>query len=361
MISVVHYVQKLLFDHEFVVIPNFGGFISRSKHAYFDNSAATYLPMTKQLAFNESLKLDDGLLTQYLALNEQISTEEAQLRIKTFVESIRKGLLVGSYHLESIGCFSLNCDQKLVFEPSAVGNFWKESYGFSPLSATQSENTIVQGLVIVDSNRLPIRVSKINPKRFVFGILSSCLVATCLIGSYLYSPSERNAFLSSLNPFSTIRSVKDTFTKNQNSDKFFVATTELPKTEAPLPIKPEAKISQIGVAEPVAVEVKSKLLAKVSVISSPKSTETKSKTSYISDSEGKYHVIVGAYAMPDNATKCLKIMQNLGFNDSQILSSSVDGDLVKVSVMSCNDQSRAFRSAKQISSVVKTSAWVFSY
>lgn len=362
MIAVTNYIQKLLYDHEFVVIPNFGGFISRSKHAYYDKSSDFYLPMTKQVAFNESLKLDDGLLTQYIALNEQISTDDAQSRIKCFVDSIRKGLVSGSHHLESIGSFSLNDDQKLVFEPSAANNFWKESYGFKSLAVATSEvKAVQQGLAIVETNRLPTRHSKPNPSKIAFGIATSCLVVTCLLGSFLYSPLERNAFFSSLNPFTTLRSVTTTFTHRDNkSTDSDVISVSLPHKNEIEPLSVEKSSSKDVVENLVVEKAIPKVVLKEVATKPSKPITYRQNSDIISDENGRYHVIVGAFTKPENAEKCLITMQKLGFKNAQVLIPTIEGELVKVSIATNSTQERAFRSAKRASVLVKTSAWVFS-
>ncbi len=364
MIAVIDYIQKLLYDHEFVVVPNFGGFISRSKHAFYDQANRHYLPMTKQVAFNESLKLDDGLLTQYIALNEQITTEEAQKRIKSFVDDIRAGLNVGSYQLGSVGFFSLNLEQKLVFEPTDSENFWKESYGFKPIAVSQhagvtqmsstalavrAANSKVVAIQKID--RYPVRTTKVKPRSVAFGLLSALAVAVCIVGSLSYSPNERNAFFSSLNPFSSIRSVANSFDK-----KSVPVAAPKPVAQTIISTKPES-IAKVN--DSVSVLVKP-----VSVnLPAPKQHTTDGSSHrylYTSDPDGSHHVIVGAFASVGNAERCLRHMQKLGFVDTQILYPVNEADLVKVSVVASVAEDKAYRRAKKISLLINTTAWVYT-
>ena len=363
MIAVIDYIQKLLYDHEFVVVPNFGGFISRSKHAFYDQLNSHYLPMTKQVAFNESLKLDDGLLTQYIALNEQISTDEAQKRIKNFVDDIRAGLNAGSYQLGSIGLFSLNLEQRLVFEPTVNENFWKESYGFNPLAVSQhvgvaqtSSSALAgraansQVLVLEKADRYPVRAAKIKLKNVAFGLISALAAAVCIVGSLSYSPNERNAFFSSLNPLSSIRSVAHSFDK-----KAVPVVVPKPATIKIIPVKQE---SVIKANEPVPVLVKQASISPSA--SKPQTTDVVPRYLYTSDPDGSHHVIVGAFASAGNAEKCLRNMQKLGFRDTQILYPTNEGELVKVSVVASAAEDKAYRRAKKISLLTNTAAWVYN-
>ncbi len=71
------YIKYLLFEHDCVVIPDFGGFIANYVSADIHPIRHTFVPPSKNIAFNEMLKLNDGLLVAHIANHEHISREEA--------------------------------------------------------------------------------------------------------------------------------------------------------------------------------------------------------------------------------------------------------------------------------------------
>lgn len=131
---VLQYIKKLLYVHECVVIPDFGGFITSYLPASIHPVKHLFRPPSKQIAFNESLKTNDGLLAHEISVGEQITREEAAEHIREFVKSVESALAVDRMIvLDEIGTLRLNEEDKIEFEPTDHVNFLEESYGFTEL------------------------------------------------------------------------------------------------------------------------------------------------------------------------------------------------------------------------------------
>ena len=66
--SIVHYISELLYYHDCVVIPEFGGFITTHKSSILDSNALKIYPPSKQISFNKKLQSNDGLLIQKISI-----------------------------------------------------------------------------------------------------------------------------------------------------------------------------------------------------------------------------------------------------------------------------------------------------
>lgn len=131
---VLDYIKKLLYVHDCVVIPEFGGFITSYAPASIHPVKHLFRPPSKQIAFNESLKTNDGLLMHELSIGERITREEAADHIRDFVKSVEATLASDRMvKLDEIGTLRLNEEDKIEFEPSNHINFLEESYGFTEL------------------------------------------------------------------------------------------------------------------------------------------------------------------------------------------------------------------------------------
>ena len=82
--AVPHYISELLFLHECVIIPEFGGFVGSRKSAELNKFTGTLSPPSKQILFNPNLKSNDGLLVAHIANKEEIKTENAKDNILKF-------------------------------------------------------------------------------------------------------------------------------------------------------------------------------------------------------------------------------------------------------------------------------------
>ncbi|MDQ3292611.1 MAG: SPOR domain-containing protein, partial [Bacteroidota bacterium] len=113
---VLEHIQKLLFDHDCVIMPDFGGLITHYEPAKIHPIRHTFLPPAKRIAFNEKLKLNDGLLISTLAYDYKLSAEEAQMQVMEFVHNLQRELNRNRrLDLKGIGIFRLNEESKIIF------------------------------------------------------------------------------------------------------------------------------------------------------------------------------------------------------------------------------------------------------
>ena len=132
-IDIPAHIEKLLFLHDALVIPGFGGFTATRTPASTDFVGGTVNPPAKTLAFSENLTVDDGLLTADIADAHGLTTEDAQNSVEEFVEKMRSLLDQREIvTLPGVGRLYKNYVQKVQFLPDAT-NFNAASYGLPPL------------------------------------------------------------------------------------------------------------------------------------------------------------------------------------------------------------------------------------
>ncbi|MFN0212901.1 MAG: hypothetical protein ACKVT2_01490 [Saprospiraceae bacterium] len=132
-IDIPAHIEKLLFLHDALVIPGFGGFTATRTPASTDYVGGTVNPPAKTLAFSENLTIDDGLLTADIADAHGISSEDARQTVEEFVEKMRNLLDQREIvTLPGVGRLYKNYVQKIQFLPDAT-NFNAAAYGLPPL------------------------------------------------------------------------------------------------------------------------------------------------------------------------------------------------------------------------------------
>jgi CCDC81-like prokaryotic HU domain 2/CCDC81-like prokaryotic HU domain 1 len=141
-IDINTHLEKLLFLHDSLVIPGFGGFTAKLNSAQPDYNGNTVAPPSKTLTFSENLAVDDGLLVQDLVAAHGISNDDARKLIAEFVEKLQQQLNQREIvTLNGIGRLYKNYMQKIQFLPDVV-NFHAGSYGlptlqFSPIARSR--------------------------------------------------------------------------------------------------------------------------------------------------------------------------------------------------------------------------------
>ncbi|MBL7798034.1 MAG: HU family DNA-binding protein [Saprospiraceae bacterium] len=127
------HIEKLLFLHDTLTIPAFGGFTASKTPASVDYAGGTVAPPGKTLIFSDNLTTDDGILVDDIAKTHGISTEEAREAVRKFVEQIQQQLNQREIvTLPGVGRLYRNYVQKIQFLPDAT-NFHAGSYGLPPL------------------------------------------------------------------------------------------------------------------------------------------------------------------------------------------------------------------------------------
>ena len=116
--------RTLLYQHDCVVIPGFGGFIANYTPAFIHPVQNTFIPPSRQIMFNASLLHNDGLLATHIAREEGVVYDRALNRIAEDVVVIQTELKSGkTVILDGIGSFRANQEHSIVFTPKLVNNY----------------------------------------------------------------------------------------------------------------------------------------------------------------------------------------------------------------------------------------------
>ncbi|MFN0047784.1 MAG: SPOR domain-containing protein [Cytophagales bacterium] len=142
------YLKELLFDHDCVIIPQFGGFISTYMGSEISIAKNKITPARKQIKFNDKLSANDGLLIEYIAEKENSSILDAQKDIEKYIAFVKVQIEINSqYTIESLGRIYVNDDNNFAFEQYLRFNYLTESFGlpdlyFKPIDRTLESKTL---------------------------------------------------------------------------------------------------------------------------------------------------------------------------------------------------------------------------
>lgn len=127
------YIKELLLLNDCVIIPEFGGFVANYKPATIENNQ--FFPPTKEIAFNNKLNSNDGLLINYISETEGIDYFSARQKLDSFVEETNLNLERNrNVHFEGVGYLHYDSRENLLFEPLLRQNLLVDSYGLQNFS-----------------------------------------------------------------------------------------------------------------------------------------------------------------------------------------------------------------------------------
>jgi len=129
------YIKSLLSNHDTVVIPDFGGFITNYESAEVNPINNKFRPPYKKIGFNDKLKLNDGLLINTISKSENISQEQTVALVKEFVYKIKGEIdKKKKWVFEQLGTFFINAEKHLQFKPVTDVNYLNGSFALPDLS-----------------------------------------------------------------------------------------------------------------------------------------------------------------------------------------------------------------------------------
>lgn len=161
--DITAFIRELLFGHDCVIVPGFGGFIGNYTPAKIDRSTDTFYPPVKQISFNRNLNHNDGLLVGRISISSHINYGDARSLVEEFVSEIRRKLEKGEKVVfENIGSFINNNEGNIQFEPDKSANYHLDSYGLESFQCLPLEGYDVRKRIIRYTEKDPVKRASIR-------------------------------------------------------------------------------------------------------------------------------------------------------------------------------------------------------
>ncbi len=305
-----HYISDLLYLHDCVIIPGFGGFVGNKKSAFIHPVSGIIYPPSKELLFNKNLTQNDGLLATHIAKQEKIDLSETSSLIEDFVQSIQTELNSRSaFKLQKVGTFTKGKEENISFLQDKNLNYNLASFGMQANHKSKKvERTI--------SDEKEVIVKTINQKDFGETLKRAAAVLVPLIGLSLIGITQE-------------KNINDIYSQMANLNPFTNSKTEIVK-------KASTKEIEVPIVEIIETE-------KVEIVI-PIITE-----------QHTYYIIAGAFAEQKNANKMLQKLKRWNYD-----ASIVEGEnLMRVSYNSFSKKEEAIMALAEIRKDNK-SAWLLT-
>jgi hypothetical protein len=296
-VDITAFIRELLFGHDCVIVPGFGGFIGNYTPAQIDRSSDTFYPPVKQISFNRNLNHNDGLLVGKISSTLNINYGDARTIAEKFVADLRKKLENGERIVfDNIGSFINNHEGNVQFEPDRSVNYHLDSFGLESFQCIPLEGYDVRKRIVKHIEKDPVRhisTRKILWRAAVIVPLLSVIVAVPLMTD-IFKPKVE---ASTMNPL-----VAEEFEHNR---------------------------AAIEKTEKLTVEIAPEISAKADEVVTVKEVEKN-----IGSASGRFQLITGSFKSRENAQKQVKMLEEEGFSPEIVSSTS---GFFRVSAITCND------------------------
>ena len=140
--SVEEHIKDLLFRHDCVIIPNFGGLVSNRTPSKINTVSGTIFPPSKLIVFNKNLSINDGLLINHISKKEKISVDDSKNIVFDFSKKVTNSLMTDrSIRLNNIGLFTVGSEDNIIFHQDISNNFDLNSFGFESFQIQKKTRT----------------------------------------------------------------------------------------------------------------------------------------------------------------------------------------------------------------------------
>lgn len=289
-------IHELLFRHDCVIVPGFGGFIGNYTPARIEKNSGTFYPPVKQISFNRNLNHNDGLLIGKISASTEINYGDARILVEEFVVDIRRKLGKGEkVILKGIGNLVNNQEGNVQFEPDISANYHLDSYGLESFQCFPLEGYDVRKRIIKHTGKGPAKdfpVRKILWRAAVVIPILSLLVAVPLKTDLFKAKVESTT----MNPLAAAEIEHNKTVIDIDKESAIVEESIIPEPNPP------------EVAEPTIVSLEN------------------------------YYLITGSFLAEENAVSQVNMLKDEGFTAEIV---PAPNGFFRVSAMLCNDMETA--------------------
>lgn len=308
IVDITPFIRELLFGHDCVIVPGFGGFIENYAPARIDKTTGTFYPPVKQISFNRNLNHNDGLLIKQISASLGVNYGDAREIVAEFTVEIRKKLEKGDNVIfDRIGAFNVNHEGNIEFEPDRSVNYHLDSYSLESFQYNPLEAYDVRKRISGHTMKEPVK--HITLRKYLWRAAVIIPVAALIIAVSLKTQLFRPGIeTTSMNPL-----VSAEFENNRNAVDNEAVT------------EPEKNVEDatVHVGDSNAVVTVSETVSEVPVAPAASGTMT-----------GAYYIITGSFQSEENANKQVVLLQAEGFNPEVVLAGN---GFYRVCALACPD------------------------
>lgn len=364
------FISELLYEHDCVIVADFGGFIASRKPASINSALHLMTPPSKVIAFNSFLKQNDGVLANYISRKQGITYSDACKLIGDYVRISLNALDEGRrVKLENIGILYRDNNEIIQFLPDQNANFLVSSFGLSTIHAP----VIQREEEYEEQPRVQtVKVKKLKPVQRKWRIIEVVPAAAMLTFLLMVPPvlDRFNSNLSNLLPFSRINeyihdlkgeSQAPQLPSIQYRSPFEVphASEDSGATVSDAPAVTETVTEAASGAENISSSVNSAESTPSNVVaeSVPDLKVSSPKNTVSTDvSAASFHIVGGCFRKPANADRFIQELRAKGIDASQAGTNAAG--LIVVSVFSSNNKQQVLDALPEFKSSVDSSVWV---
>lgn len=293
MIDIAAYIGRLVREHELVIIPGLGGFLTNFHASAIHALSNRIEPPGRHIAFNTRLQENDGLLANHLQKKLDLSYKDALVLVETFAEFCKTELDNGqNISFENLGILSLNARGNIEFSPNLSINYADEYFGLPDIIAPRIQRKKQHEAVIQFH---PHAKEKIKSHAPLIRKIAAIAIPFIFLSVFAYFSKDeiKNIYQQSASVFSFS---SDSSNEISNEETLNIAN-DVKDKQADLPFETAKETVEEEPIVVVNVETDSEIVYNESPVVE----------------NGNFHIICGAFNNKDLADKLILQLDSEGF------------------------------------------------
>jgi len=325
-VDITGYISDLLYEHECVVLPGLGAFITNDKPATVNRITHRFSPPSRKIIFNTHLSANDGLLINSLAQAEGINYKEARQHIDEFTESCKQQLEGGKrLTFKKIGVLYKNSEGHIVFEQNEEVNYNPDAFGlasfYSPAIDRGTDEERLKGIIeplltgkLKSKDRKEGRQKTGTRKKYRTGVAALILFLLLLIvGGGITLTENARSYWQNYTALIPVFSMETLPLQADKNTKFVAPDTRAGKVAEETEVISEDKEEVLPETLSETVEVTKP--AEEEEFENPTEISTNDhQLPEIHTSVGSYLIITGSFSKEKNAARLVKELRQRGIN-----------------------------------------------
>lgn len=328
------YISELLFEHDCVILPGFGGFLTNYSGARIHPIKHSFQPPARTVVFNANLTTNDGLLIEYISRRENIPYQDAALKVNAFASDILQRIKNGkNQSFRNIGQFSMGKDDNIMFDPDLECNYLEDAFGLpSFVSPAIRRESVRQRLEkqLTPTPTAPKEEKKRNLRPVAAWAAGIAIPVAAAVLMYFYNPAFFSGLGQSYASFVPAITLKPAQPQSGQSTTYHSGMEDfrrVPEKAAAIEAEPEPEsipeaVPEVAPAPPVK----------------------------------KYQVVVGAFSEEQNAHEYVQELRSRNYQ-AGIIGTSANG-LIRVSISGFDKKKEALSMLREVRQTENPSAWL---
>lgn len=345
--------HELLYCHDCVIVPHWGGFLTHYRSARLDEARGLVHPPGKDISFNKSLVRNDGLLADHLAKREGIPFDAATARIDAEVEGWRRTLNAsGRLELQHIGIFYHDAEHNLQFDPDRRSDHLKDAFGLRPVAAVPLEQP--RSTPVIPITRPVVGPIVHPPVRRSSTVWVAAAMVTVLLGAAAWYLVTQGVPFQGADLFAWAKAPERAYDPNSIPQLGQVANAglfSLPEEEVGVLTLPlgegDSVLLTVDLGAPMA-DTADADTTHVVLPAAKARAESPAK-------RARFHVVGGCFAQPENAERFLVELQARGYDAVRL---TARGDLYPVAFGSYAERRDAVEALASVRASGAQQAWL---